>query len=69
MPNPIAAAFRKLKCFARLLVTGVLLAVIGVDSTFLARLVTDLTLKGLSLNQIREHLRLLYSLDLTKHEL
>jgi hypothetical protein len=69
MPNPITVAFRKLKYFARLLVTGVLLAIVGVDSAFLARLVTDLTLKGLSLNQVREHLRLLYSLDLTKHEL
>jgi len=69
MSNPVATAFRKLKSFAPLLATGVLLAVIGVDSTFIARLVTDLTLKGLSLNQIREHLRLTYSLDLTKHEL
>ena len=69
MPNPVTAAFRKLKHFARLLVTGVLLAVVGVDSALLARLVTDLTLKGLSLNQIREHLHLIYSIDLTKHEL
>ena len=69
MPNPLAVAFRRLKTFARLLVAGILIVVIGVDATFLARLVTDLTVKGLSLNQIREHLRFLYSLDLTKHEL
>jgi len=69
MPNPLKVACQKLKHFARLLVTGVLFAIVGVDSTFLARLVTDLTLKGLSLNQTREHLHLLYNIDLTKHEL
>src|SRR4030042_236629 len=67
MPNPLKVACHKLKHFARLLVTGVLFAIVGVDSTFLARLVTDLTLKGLSLNQTREHLHLLYNIDLTKH--
>lgn len=60
---------RKLEHFAHLLVAGVVLAIVGVDSTFVARLVTDLSLKGLSLNQIREHLHLIYSIDLTKHEL
>jgi response regulator RpfG family c-di-GMP phosphodiesterase len=69
IPNPLKVALKALKNFARLLVTGVLLAVIGVDSSFIARLVTDLTVKGLSLNQIREHIRLMYSLDVTKHEL
>ena len=69
MPKALAAAYRKLKSFAHLLVTGVLLVVVGVDSTVVACLVTDLTLKGLSLNQIREHLRLIYSLDVKRHEL
>jgi len=69
MSNRLKAAFQKVKHFARLLVVGVFFTVVGVDSTFLARLVTDLTLKGLSLNQVREHLHLLYNIDLTKHEL
>ncbi|HMF33274.1 MAG TPA: hypothetical protein VKK79_17750 [Candidatus Lokiarchaeia archaeon] len=38
------------------------------DSSFIERLVVDLTVKGLSLNQIREHIRLIYSLDVKKNE-
>jgi hypothetical protein len=69
IPNLVNAALRKLKHFAHLLVAGTVLAIVGVDSTFVARLVADLSLKGLSLNQIREHFHLIYAIDLTKHEL
>ena len=69
MPNPTRSLLGKLKTFARLLASGSLLLVIGVNLTFLKRLVVDLTLKGLSLNQIQEHLHLIYSLDVKKHVL
>lgn len=38
--------------------------VIGVDNQFLKRLIIDLMLKGLSLNQTQEHLRLIYGLHM-----
>jgi len=40
-----------------------------VDEVILCRIVTDLLLKKLSYNEIREHLQLIYGLDVNKHKL
>jgi hypothetical protein len=39
--------------------------IIGVDSVLLKRIIIDLMLKGLSLNQIQEHLNLIYCLHIS----
>lgn len=59
----------KIKYFFILLTQRVFIAILAVDETTLCRIVTDLQLKGLSLNKIREHLKLIYGLDLTKHKI
>ena len=59
----------KIKYFFILLTQRVFIAILAVDETTLCCIVTDLQLKGLSLNKIREHLKLIYGLDLTKHKI
>jgi transposase-like protein len=56
---------KQLKSLFTLLINGLILMVIGVDSFFLKRIIIDLMLKGLSLNQLQEHLRLIYGLHLS----
>jgi hypothetical protein len=58
----------KIKYFFLLLSQKVFLAILAIDETTLCRIVTDLQLKGLSYNKLREHLQLIYGLDLTKHK-
>lgn len=59
----------KFKYFFSLLFQRVFLAILTVDEATLCRIVTDLHLKKLSYNEIREHIRIIYGLDLTKHHL
>ena len=59
----------KVKYFFTLLSQHVFLAILAVDETILCRVVTDLHLKKLSYNEIREHIQLIYGLDLTKHHI
>jgi hypothetical protein len=43
--------------------------IIAIDDRFLERLITDLTLKGLSLNKIREHIQFIYCFDISKNSI
>ena len=59
----------KIKYFFLLLTQRIFFAFLAIDETTLCRIVTDLQIKGLSYNKLREHLQLIYGLDLTKHEI
>jgi transposase-like protein len=61
--------FQQIKSLFTLLINGLILVVIGVDCQFLKRLIIDLMLKGLSLNQLQEHLRLIYGLHIVHSQI
>jgi predicted nucleic acid-binding Zn-ribbon protein len=67
MQHPKISKIQKIKYFFILLKKLTILAIIAIDETMLCRIITDLTLKGFSLNQIREHFQFCYGLDLSKH--
>lgn len=59
----------KVKYFFTLLASHTFLALLAIDETILSRIVTDLHLKKLSYNEIREHVNLIYHIDITKHKI
>ena len=59
----------KIKYFFTLLANQTFLALLAIDKTILYRIVTDLHLKKLSYNEIREHIHLIYHIDVTKHKI
>lgn len=59
----------KVKYFFTLLASHTFLALFAIDNTILCRIITDLHLKKLSYNEIREHIRLIYHIDVTKHKI
>ncbi|MBN2236174.1 MAG: transposase [Bacteroidales bacterium] len=59
----------KVKYFFTLLHQSIFLVILAVDESVLCRIVTDLHLKKLSYNEIREHIQLIYHLDVTKHKI
>jgi mutator family transposase len=67
--RPQLSNLRKIKYFFTLLLQKTIFAIFAVDETMLCRIATDLTLKGLSMNQLLEHLRLIYGLKITKEGL
>lgn len=69
MPRPNILNLPKIKYLFLLLSQRVFLAILAVDEVILYRIVTDLLLKKLSYHEIREHLQLIYGLDVTKHKL
>ncbi len=69
LPRSNILNISKIKYFFLLLTQSVFLAILAVDEVVLCRIVTDLLLKKLSYNEIREHLQLIYGLDVTKHKL
>ncbi len=69
MQHPKISKLQKIKYFFILLKKLSIIAIIAIDETMLCRIITDLELKGLSLNQIREHLQFCYGLDLSKHSI
>lgn len=66
MPRTSLLKLQKIKYFLNLLIQKVIFAVLAIDERVLCRIVTDLTIKGLSLNQIAEHIYLIYGLKITK---
>ena len=69
MPRSNIFNVSKIKYFFLLLTQRIFLAILAVDEVILCRIVTDLLLKKLSYNEIREHLQLIYGLDVNKHKL
>lgn len=69
MKHPKISKLKKIKYFFTLLKTFSFIAIIAIDETILCRIISDLTLKGLSLNKIREHIQLCYGLDISKHSI
>ena len=59
----------KVKYFFILLASKTFLALLVIDETILSRIVTDLHLKKLSYNEIREHINSIYHIDITKHKI
>lgn len=55
----------QIKYFFTLLLNDLIILVVGVDFVFLKRVIIDLMLKGLSLNQLQEHLNLIYCLRIS----
>ncbi len=56
---------RQIKYLFTLLLNGVFILVLGVDLTFLKRVISDLMMKGLSLNQTQEHMKLIYNIQMS----
>ncbi len=69
MLRSIILNLAKVKYFFTLLMHNIFLVVLAVDETTLCKIVTDLHLKKLSYNDIREHVKLIYGLVLTKHHI
>ncbi len=59
----------QIKSLFTLLLNGLIFVVLGVDAQFLKRLIIDLMLKGLSLNQLKEHIKLIYGLGISDREI
>jgi hypothetical protein len=59
--------FQRIKYFLSLVCHASFILVLGVDYTMLKRIVIDLTIRGLSLNHLQEHLKLIYSMKIS-HE-
>ena len=59
----------QIKSLFTLLINGLIYLVIGVDAQFLKRLIVDLMLKGLSVNQLREHLKLIYDITMSETQI
>ena len=69
MQHPKISKLKKIKYFFNLLKNITFLAIIAVDETMLCRIVTSLSLKGLSLNQIREFIKNCIGLNISKHSI
>ena len=59
----------KVKYLFTLLASQTFLSLFAIDNTILCRIITDLHLKKLSYNEIREHIKLIYHIDVTKHKI
>jgi hypothetical protein len=57
------------KYFLMLVFQGAMILVLGVDLPFLKRIFTDLMLRGLSLDNLQEHLKIIYDLKISKVEI
>lgn len=57
--------FQRIKYFLSLVWRSSFILILGVDHTMLKRIIVDLTFRGLSLNHLQKHLKLIYCLDIS----
>src|SRR5271157_3860194 len=60
MQQLMVNSFRRIKYFIRLMCQASIFLVLGVDLTMLKRIIVDLTVRGLSLNHLQQHLEIIY---------
>lgn len=60
---------KQIKYLFTLLLNNVIILVIGVDEAFLKRYITDLMIKGFSLNQIQENLELIFNIRISHSQI